>query len=1394
MIKKPDYFDDVQKKAAGRWEQLEKDRDLGAPWWQLFKQVQSPRHVLSELLQNADDAEATQVSVEVKDGYFSFTHNGMDFSQDDFASLCRFGYSNKRMLRTIGFRGIGFKSTFSLGDAVGLRTPTLSVVFKKERFTQPIWLDGETVKNRATTIIVKIQDTQRQKELENNIEEWLLSPFSLLFFNHIRQLKLGNHELHWVSKGGGPAAGSEWMQLRGEDKSYLVIRSNSEPFPDEALQEIFDERLLDTGEKIELPPCKVEIVLGAPGELFVVLPTGVKTRLPFAINAPFIQDPARLKIKDPEISFTNRWLLRRVGSLLVDTMTNWLNHEDYAIEERAKAYDLLPGFEEANASLESICETTIEDVIRKGCTSNPFVLTEHGSLDHHGNSVCIPEVFWKIWNEEQILSVISGRFRNRSLLSSAVSVENQNKLLSFKSVLPITKEELQSFVIRNTLPIPVSWAALLELWNLVGQWKYFWMSKNLNIFPVRGRQVLYSATDVVRLGEKRLLQSEEDWEFLARYLLVVDVNWLRYLTEQKRIAEENNRELFEKVATAEQLLSSIGIDKPSNMDVVMAKVAKDFFEQNTPALDESVRIAQIAARLNAKAGAEFKFWTRDGNLRGNNEDVIYDTGDLEDLIPPELHEKAMLHPLYSKQFIACTEEEWKSWIQSGNTWVKTFAPIASQLKHIWGRAKIEKEAQSRGYKEQVGYPYVTNSFRVDDFDFPEKYWNYWKRCAENDISFWTRLTEHLLKNSGNWKQLTNIFAYQIATTGRLQRITDAMPAMWVLKLRDLPCLRDTNNHYRRPIELMCRTPETEPLMGVEPFIHAKLDISEVRELLVSLGVRTTPSGPKQILDRLRALSKVTKPPLSDLMNLYERLDRLFESCSTTDQMEIRKALHDETLIFTEDGAWRTSDAVFILADENDAPGAALIHSQAKHFSLWRNANVKERPTEDLAIAWLKQLPVNEKLSASDTKRVRILLGKYPLRVWNECHRWLNLLTEFVPAENLKHALTMQSLFSYGRLHEWVKTETADFQMLNVEALREYPFSTLPALASQIGRQLEKPAKYGKHIKLDWLELLAKLLMRVRLSDESLAQRVHEQSIRLAKTTIVQVETLSTLPYLNGKPAGLPEHESIAWIEETLYFTALSNAKLAKAISERVADAFGWAEIKEILAYCFDRRESEISAYLEENFSLAEEEPTIAATVEVQQSNVSEEQTAPRSNPAFANQVPLATNEGHAVLPGNSIQDGLEENGVLSDVPVNEGDSLKTPRENPLRVQPTFSPLIERFALAQEFQKNGKQQYVHADGRTLIKSDGIFHWELISPAESLALRFWVKEHCLEAKPLEIPTEIWNRLEQSPQEHVLLLEDRNREPIVYSGVELLEMNQDGRLNLYSATYRIVLDTDK
>ena len=51
MNNKPGFFESIRDHASKRWDLLENDPELAAPWHQLFQQVQSPGHIFSELLQ-----------------------------------------------------------------------------------------------------------------------------------------------------------------------------------------------------------------------------------------------------------------------------------------------------------------------------------------------------------------------------------------------------------------------------------------------------------------------------------------------------------------------------------------------------------------------------------------------------------------------------------------------------------------------------------------------------------------------------------------------------------------------------------------------------------------------------------------------------------------------------------------------------------------------------------------------------------------------------------------------------------------------------------------------------------------------------------------------------------------------------------------------------------------------------------------------------------------------------------------------------------------------------------------------------------------------------------------------------------------------------------------------
>lgn len=725
MMIAPPYFEDVRASAARRWVQLERDPELAGPWHQLFNQVQSPRHVVSELLQNADDAGATEAAVDIQDGEFLFTHNGEDFTAEHLASLCRFGYSNKRALHTIGFRGIGFKSTFSLGDQVRLTTPTLSVAFYRERFTEPVWCDDADTSS-LTAVRVAIKDDLRRRELERNLAEWVRSPASLLFFHHIRSLRVGEKEVRWESQGAGPIPDSEWMFLSASpEKKHLLIRSPAEDFPADALDEIKQERMVSVDEESTFPPCRVEIVLGLEGRLFVILPTGVATDLPFACNATFVQDPARVKIKDPETSPTNRWLLQRAGELAAKALLAWVGDDRQAADQRADAYSLLPDVDRENNSLEGSCAATIEQAIDDMIGDSKFLLTESGELVSRKKCQTVPQVLLDIWSHDQVVAFFAGD--KQAILARAVSVSNRQKLANWGCVDAVAKSNVIEVLEAKHLPRPGSWRQLMVLWayvsDQVSAHRFYSSHTDVKVVPVQGRDVLYAAAEVVRLGEKKLLQSEEDWTFLAQHLLVLNQNWPRFLADQRRKAEEREDKPFgQAVKDAYDLLEKLKLTQTSDVSEVIQQVAVAFFGQKGCEIEDCIRLAQLAASLGATVSETFQFVTRDGYRRPVKACILVDVhNDLDAYVSESWHKEHILHEDYSVP-LSCTEEEWRQWLASGRSGLFAFVPLVQARNRIWGRHELRETLKARGFGNEPYYPYVTHDFIVEDWDFEDGHW------------------------------------------------------------------------------------------------------------------------------------------------------------------------------------------------------------------------------------------------------------------------------------------------------------------------------------------------------------------------------------------------------------------------------------------------------------------------------------------------------------------------------------------------------------------------------------------------------------------------------------------------------------------------------------------------
>lgn len=1399
MKNPPNFFEPIRLKAAQRWNQLEKDPELAGPWHQLFKQVQSPRHVLSELLQNADDAGATEASVRIESDVFIFEHNGDDFTEENFASLCRFGYSNKRALHTIGFRGIGFKSTFSLGNRVQLFTPTLSVTFHRRRFTEPHWQAGHSMVERRTRICVAISDHHRRREIEKNLEEWIESPVSLLFFKHIRQLRIGNSNVHWGSMGDGPVPNSEWMAMHGkEDTAFLLIRSEPEPFPAEALEEIRQERLVGTQDEVDFPPCSVEIVLGAKGRLFVVLPTGVQTSLPFACNAPFVQDPARLKIKDPEISPTNRWLLERTGQLAASAMIAWVQQSSLPISERVGAYELLPDIGQHDSSLESGCSAAVAQAFATAANGHPLLLTDDNAVTLAGQSVILPAELFDIWPNEQTTALFDSNARPP--LSRHIAEQHRKRLLSWNFVEQISKKYIIRMLYHKNPPKPSTWQKLLDLWAYIApdttQYSAVFHPNNMNIMPVQGKDMLYSAQQIVRLGEKKLVQSNDDWEFLSTHMLALDQEWIRFLAERRRSAAttQPSPDMQEpppdnSLSAAEAILQKAELSTATDVNKVIDHVARAFFSVGNVSRSQCVQLAQIAAKLNVRPSESFRYVTAENYIQEMTWETIFDeNGEIKDFLPERFRVSHLLHPDYTIHFTSCSRDEWNRWVASGRSGLNTFVPLMSTSNGLCSY-DAEREARKHGFTGAFSYKYKTDHVRVEDWNFQDDVWNHWQTLAKDDDQLWVRIAGYILRQRPDyWNKAQTAKFFHIATTGSKHPMTD-IPILptWILKLREVPCLRDTRGIARKPDELLRRTPQTEPLLDVEPFIESALDTEQVRPLLKLLGVRDTPTGPDRILERLRGLSKTTHPPIGEVEKWYRRLDDLINTCSSTEILRMKLAFQGEKILLAHDGTWTTSKAVYMNGDDDDVPGISLIRPSVRELSLWQKIGVAERPTAEVAVQWLKGLQPGIALSSDDQRRVQALLKRYPEQIWDECGCWLNLDSEWSAIKGLRYSLSMQTLVPWNALYPQVKKQTADLRMLPRTVTSEPPFRDLRPLAQCLEQRphiSERAANTTE--EKGWIKAFGTELQRIKLPDEQETQRIRDLARRLTQLRWCATSSLKASAYLNGTPAGTPQDVDILWFENTLFVKEESAGKLAKLVPDEISKAFNHEDISQALAYSFDRDAGAIRAYIADNFQLAPDSDTVSHPSDAV-SNTSD--VAPADElPVDSPQVDDGSEDGARIDPFSPPIDRRDtsQNGKIQGKPAKSHE----PAPQPVHMKPDKVSLIERFATVNGYRERRGDRFCKRDGSYLEALEGAKDkWQRVNVAGNPDRYYWIKEQCLDRDPLILEADIWSMLDERHETHSLILMDLKGEPIEITGSRLRVLLEEKTVTLYPASYRLV-----
>jgi len=310
------------------------------------------------------------------------------------------------------------------------------------------------------------------------------------------------------------------------------------------------------------------------------------------------------------------------------------------------------------------------------------------------------------------------------------------------------------------------------------------------------------------------------------------------------------------------------------------------------------------------------------------------------------------------------------------------------------------------------------------------------------------------------------------------------------------------------------------------------------------------------------------------------------------------------------------------------------------------------------------------------------------------------------------------------------------------------------------------------------------LRRIELDDVNETERIRALAADLSKTEWQTTANLEIIPYINGTPAGTTRRTEVLWLDQVLYVSNLSQAKLARLVPESLGKFFNRHDISAALNYCYERAAGQIVEYIEENFKLT---PCITDNKAVDESAVgSREHEA-----ADKNEVIEAVKESDTEV---TIQAPVEEE-PFEGVEVNPDDVDIIEQKHQPHPKPPKPKIIERFAQVMGFQKDGDEKFFHKDGRWIEKAiDALFPWEMRTATGQIIRYYWFKEHCLEQEPLQIESDRWAAIDKYPELYAFVLVNLSNDPIEIPGERLQTMLKNGEIVLYPATYRLAYERDK
>jgi hypothetical protein len=457
------------------------------------------KRFIYELLQNADDANnqngKLDFQIDFSGQYIIISHKGDPFNEIDIKSICSVGDGNKRSDENkTGFKGIGFKSVFAYSNFVIIKSNNYCFKFDKNasNIWNPNWGDENKWKQERkaenkddeikmpwqiipiwTEIPDELKDLSvfkedfkvytiikhsKIEELKKSLSE-LFSKSQIILFLRSKEIKITINSFEKLVLEKQTKGETTILKKNNEIISEWLIKTIQFDIPDKIKKQIKDNiqypRKLRESFKTELSFAiqieeeKLKVCDPNNRLIFTYLPTSINYGFPFLVNANFLTDAGREKIrKDLE---WNQWLFEQIPLKYLSWIAELANPKSkYNKQILAILPDTLSGFNELEIKYNEGFQTALKTIA--------FIPNLEGNLLKVNEALFDETKISEFINKNILLEYINQAENENFSASSFIPFSPQIKELKKLGVKFFDKKNLMDFfkseifVHKHTLP------------------------------------------------------------------------------------------------------------------------------------------------------------------------------------------------------------------------------------------------------------------------------------------------------------------------------------------------------------------------------------------------------------------------------------------------------------------------------------------------------------------------------------------------------------------------------------------------------------------------------------------------------------------------------------------------------------------------------------------------------------------------------------------------------------------------------------------------------------------------------------------------------------------------------------------------------------------------------